>query len=112
MFCPNCKAEYLPGVTVCAECKIPLVESLPAEADHEANVPNYVEVLSTFNAGDIALIKSILDDGEIDYLIEGEYFNALQPLLQPVKILVPEEKLDTAKEILKDFDLKYMGLHP
>lgn len=110
MFCPNCKAEYLPGVTVCAECGIPLVESLPPDTEHEK--AKFVEVVSTFNAGDIALIKSILDDGEIDYLIEGENFNSTTPLLQPVSILVPEEKLEAAKDILKDLDLKFMGLHP
>ncbi len=109
MFCPNCKAEYLAGVTECAECTLPLVASLP-EIDHEQSVPTYVEVV-TYNAGDIALIKSILDDGEIEYQIEGEYFNSMLPLLQPVKILVPEDKLEVAREILKDFNLTYMGLH-
>lgn len=27
MFCPSCAAEYQPGVTVCAECEVPLVAS-------------------------------------------------------------------------------------
>ncbi|MGE5313818.1 MAG: putative signal transducing protein [Acidobacteriota bacterium] len=112
MFCPNCKAEYMPGVTECAECRIPLVESLPPETDHEKDVPKYVEALSTYNAGDIALIKSILDDAEVEYLLEGEYFNQVEPLVQPVKVMVPEEKMDVAKEMLKDFELKYMGLSP
>jgi hypothetical protein len=109
MFCPNCKAEYLAGVAVCAECDVPLVDALPV-IDHEKSEPTYVEVI-TYNAGDIALIKSILDDGEIEYQIEGEYFNSMLPLLQPVKILVPENKVEVAKEILKDFNLTYLGLH-
>lgn len=109
MFCPNCKAEYLPGVATCAECDTTLVDALP-EIDHEHSMPAFVEVI-TYNAGDIALIKSILDDGEIDYRIEGEYFNSMVPLLEPVKILVPEDKVEVAKEILKDFNLTYLGLH-
>lgn len=103
MFCPNCRAEYLPGVVQCSECMIPLVNELPPEPEDK-----YTEVLSTYNAGDIALIKSILDDAEIEYQIEGEYFNAI--LLQPVKILVLQEKVEAAREVLKDFDLKYLGL--
>ncbi len=28
MICPNCKAEYREGYTVCADCEVPLVEKL------------------------------------------------------------------------------------
>lgn len=31
MFCPQCKCEYLEGITECADCRIPLVERLPEE---------------------------------------------------------------------------------
>jgi hypothetical protein len=107
MFCPNCKAEYLPGVTVCADCGIPLVESLPEEdVEHRRKEPNFVEAFSTINQGDIALIKSILDDAEVEYLVEGESIG----LPVELKVLVPDSKLEAAKEMLKDFDLKNIGL--
>ncbi len=37
MFCPQCKAEYRQGFTVCADCDVPLVWQLPASpgAAHE-----------------------------------------------------------------------------
>jgi hypothetical protein len=31
MFCPQCKAEYRPGFTRCADCDVDLVEVLPSE---------------------------------------------------------------------------------
>ena len=31
MFCPECRAEYRPGFTRCADCDVDLVEELPAE---------------------------------------------------------------------------------
>ncbi len=30
MFCPECQAEYLPHVRLCSDCRVPLVEHLPA----------------------------------------------------------------------------------
>lgn len=30
LYCPECRAEYLPGVLKCADCGVPLVRELPA----------------------------------------------------------------------------------
>ena len=30
-FCPNCKAEYVAGITRCSDCDLPLVDHLPEE---------------------------------------------------------------------------------
>ncbi|MCR5331860.1 MAG: hypothetical protein K6E62_11855 [Lachnospiraceae bacterium] len=35
-WCPKCKNEYQEGITVCADCGIPLVDELPAEDDSVA----------------------------------------------------------------------------
>lgn len=32
MWCPNCKNEYVPGITTCADCGIPLVDALEETA--------------------------------------------------------------------------------
>ena len=59
--------------------------------------------------GDVALIKSILEDSGIEYYAYGENFLAVRPLLEPVKFFVNENQLEDAKEQLKDFDLHIWG---
>jgi hypothetical protein len=36
MFCPQCKAEYRPGFTLCSDCQTGLVEELPNSSDDSA----------------------------------------------------------------------------
>jgi hypothetical protein len=108
MFCPQCKSEYVDGVTECVDCDAPLVNVLPPEPDHSEG--SYVRVLSTYNAADIAVVKSILDDAEIDYYFQGEGFNGVSPLIQPTVLYVIQEHEEDAREALRGVDLRYMGL--
>jgi hypothetical protein len=61
------------------------------------------------NQGDIALIKSILEDANIDYYVFGENFLSVDPLIQPAKFFVNENQIDEVKELLKDIKLSIWG---
>jgi hypothetical protein len=108
MFCPQCKSEYVEGIAECVDCKVPLVSRPPAEPSHEAR--GFVRILATYNAADIAIIKSILDDAEIDYHFQGEVFNLMDPLIQPAVLYAPRDQEEDAREALRGVDLRYMGL--
>lgn len=99
MFCPNCRSEYRSGFTRCNDCDVGLVDELAAEAQPEFVA--LVEVLNIADAGQIPLIKSILEAEEIPYLAQGENFNLGRNI--PVRFLVPREFLEEAKDILADF---------
>lgn len=114
LICPNCKNglelsddERISGKVHCPEC-----ESL---IDFKADPPkvlskeNYVELLSSFNQGDIGVIKSILDNSNIDYYVYGENFLSVDPLVQPARFYVNEKQKEAAKELLKDLDLRIFG---
>ena len=45
MWCPKCKAEYREGITVCADCGVPLVNTLPVEVD-SSPAENNAKILS------------------------------------------------------------------
>jgi hypothetical protein len=106
MICPNCRAEYVEGVTECYDCHVQLVKRLP-----EPGKPiEFQEVLRTFNQGDIALIRSMLDDVEIEYFFRGEIFNLVDPLIQPARLFVRNEHVADAKELLKGLNVSFLGI--
>jgi len=115
MFCPQCKAEYLPEYTRCADCDVALVDHLP-EDQREAPDPDmrFVKLLETRDLTDIVQIKSALDAGGVRYYIQGDVMISLRPFDQPAIVLVVEEDLAKALELLKDVKLRFLRMifHP
>ncbi|HYK90370.1 MAG TPA: DUF2007 domain-containing protein [Acidobacteriota bacterium] len=105
MFCPKCRSEYIEGIITCTDCGILLVESIPEPEPYK-----FVEILETFNLADIAVIKSILDDGDIEYFFLGENFNQIEQMAQPARLAVREDQVDEAKEALKDIEVRYLAI--
>ena len=108
MFCPNCGAEYVEGVKECADCRLALVPDLPPPG--EAPFPKYEKILTIFNVGDIAVIRSVFDAANIEYVFEGENFNLVDPMIQPARLLVNAVQVETARELLKEMTLHFWSL--
>ncbi len=110
MFCPQCRAEYRPGFAKCADCDVDLVAELSPEQEQ---IPiEWVEVLATYNPGDIAVLKSLLDGENITYYFKGEYFSSLAPLSQPARLIVDQQEVEIVKTLIKDLDLDFDGVVP
>jgi hypothetical protein len=108
MYCPKCLAEYVEGVTVCPECMVALVPELDQnDASQSPGWLEFEQILTTFNAGDIALVKSILDGEGITYYFLGEAFNYVEPLAQSPRLMVRKDQAEQAREILSDLSLEY-----
>lgn len=107
MFCPTCRAEYREGFTECVDCEVPLVSELPPLPEPE--FVEFEEVLSTYNMGDIAVIKSILDNEQVTYYFKGVQHQLMCPLAEPARLIVRKDQVRKAKDILKDLELNYMG---
>ncbi len=108
MFCPECRTEYRPGFVRCADCDLPLVAKLPPEPPA---IP-FDEVCTTFNPGDVAVITAILEGDGIAHAFQGETFNRVRPLVEPVRLFVRRDQVGRARELLAELSLTWTGLHP
>lgn len=66
----------------------------------------FIKVYSTPNPGEISLIKSLLDSQAIEYYIKGEHFASLYGSadgLSSMDIMIREDYLETAEELLREF---------
>jgi len=112
--CPNCQTELelLEDERISGKVHCPVCEAFidfKMSPPKVINSDNYVELLSSFNAGDIGLIKSILEDANIDYYVFGEQFLNIYPAIQPARFYINENQLAETKTLLKDFELRIWG---
>ena len=96
MYCPKCKSEYQEGVVICCDCNVPLVSELRIEPKPE--FVDFEEILSTNNAADISMIKSLFDGEWIVYYFLGEHFAF------PVRLMVNKDQVEEARELLKNLN--------
>jgi len=107
MFCPKCRAEYREGFTECSDCHVKLV----ADLNLEENEPEYefrdlFEVYSTWRLGEASFIKSLLESNGIDCFIHNEHYPSMNFLIStaiPIKIMVPKEKTEEAKDVIDEY---------
>jgi hypothetical protein len=109
MYCPKCRDEFREGFKKCPDCKVELVEELPAETG-----PEYIEPVTVFETGDMGLllvVQSVLEDAGIRYYARGAGLQNLfalgtmggfNPLTGPVQIQVNRDDAAAAAQLLKD----------
>jgi len=111
MHCPRCNLEYQDDAVQCSDCEVTLVPGPRPEPLKQVHPE--VELERVYVAGDpatIPIIKSLLDDAEIEYLVKGEGVQDLfgwgrigtgfNFVTGPVEFFVASENASTAREIL------------
>jgi hypothetical protein len=106
MFCPQCRAEYVEGVVTCAECGVPLVETLREEPRREE--VEFVGILATESLADVTIIRSILEGSGIEYYFVG----GIKSVGDPMRLMVLKEQEADARELLKDLKLAFYSYLP
>ena len=103
MFCPECRSEYRPGFTRCADCDVDLVWELPAEEEH--GDPELVKIFETGNATLAPVVESVLRGAEIEFVVRNQRAfdrTGANPMLGPIQYFVRDDEADDARELLAD----------
>ena len=117
MYCPKCGSEFREGFFECSDCLVPLVENLPSgdpkpiveELPPEEAEPTIIsecikfkKIKKSTDMGDIAVIKSILDDHQIIYSIYNAFLDSAFAR-DYYQIMVSKDQAQEVRELLKDF---------
>ncbi|MCP5062286.1 MAG: DUF2007 domain-containing protein [Ignavibacteriae bacterium] len=105
MICPSCEAEYVKGVSVCADCG---TELIPKE-DFELNLvhhQDWVTVYSTDYIYKAEMLKSNLAGAEIEAIILSQKDKSFPVSgdLSVIKLMVKKEDADDAKKLIEDIN--------
>ncbi|GMR23702.1 MAG: hypothetical protein BMS9Abin37_2160 [Acidobacteriota bacterium] len=108
MFCPECRAEYREGFTVCADCNIGLVPTLPEALPGQNDERPDMELATVFDSTNPALIgiaKTVLESAGIEFLVVGEdgarVFSG-NPFLGRVRLQVEKKLAEEAEALLSE----------
>jgi hypothetical protein len=103
MICPNCKCEYIRGVTQCADCGIPLVDALPTPETQDK--PAVVSVWEGGDPGERAAVTEALEEAGIPVVDRETAGHLFFPSMTPkTDIFVSAENLERAKKVLADLE--------
>ena len=115
VICPTCSSELelSDGDRTSRKYHCPQCESFVDFTQGPPKVfgkKGYALLLTTMNQADIAVIKSILENSEIDYYVYDEEFLTVRPLVQPARFFVEDHQIEEARELLRNFDLHIFGV--
>lgn len=104
MICPNCKCEYIKGVTQCADCGVPLVDRLDSDPE-TVERPAVAVVWQGGDPGERAAVKEALLEAGVPVVDQETAGHLFFPSMNPqTDIFVAAENLERAKKVLADLE--------
>ena len=101
--CPNCKYEYIEGITICPDCNTPLVDSLELNNYKELSEEDWTLVYTSFSYIDVDMLKENLESAGISATILSQKDSSFPAPgdLSPVKLFVKKVDVPQALEFIQ-----------
>jgi len=112
MFCPKCNQSYKDDIKECTECKIPTISfEENIDASNKAPSPNqnkmFIKAFMTESEIESRMIQMKLNEFDIESIIDSNSAASILAFgdesLDAITILVPEENIVQAREIIQDY---------
>jgi hypothetical protein len=109
--CPECNVEYIDTAVRCSDCDVELALGPAIQEEHPD--PKIETVYATGDPTLVALVKALLEDGEIEYFTKGYEMQDIMGagriggfnyLSGPVEFVVAAKDVPKAREILAHLD--------
>ena len=105
MICPNCKCEYIRGVTQCADCGVPLVNALDSSAPDTQDGLGVVSVWEGNDPSESAAVKDALEKAGIPVIDQESAGYFINPSMRSkTEIYVSSKNVEEAKKVLLDLE--------
>jgi hypothetical protein len=105
MFCPSCKYEYIPGVTQCADCGVPLVDALESP---ESNPLQDVRVVSIWQGKDHSECEragEALENAGIPFTVQDAKSSfSFLPTEPSLEIWISDADQEKARKVLLELE--------
>jgi hypothetical protein len=110
-YCPECNVEYIDTAIRCSDCDVELALGPAIQEEHPD--PKIETVYATGDPALVALVKSLLEEAEIEYFTKGDEIQNLIGLgglgglgyvIEPVEFVVAAKDAPTARELLAHLD--------
>lgn len=103
MWCPKCGAEYRPGFTTCADCRVPLVDDPPAPARLDPHPDRrFVELARVPALQARMIVNSLRASGAPTADLGAEPIYGSFNFTEGVPIYVAEDELALARQVLNE----------
>lgn len=110
MICPNCEAEYVDGITNCADCGTTLIpnDQFVKKTDEVVSLDDWKVVHSTQDIIETEMLKSNLSGAGIEAFIFSKEdrmrLNLSYVGSAPIKLFVRVENFDDAMQIISQIN--------